>query len=71
MATLNTVRAILKDAQMKEQAGLIQAEVEKMLVDVNRLDERVESLHKHFEQAGRDVEQIRTSSKKVGCRAWP
>ena len=68
MATLNTVRAILKDAQMKEQAGLIQAEVEKMLVDVRRLDERVDSLHKHFDQAGRDVEQIRTSSKKVSGR---
>ena len=68
MATLNTVRAILKDAQMKEQAGLIQAEVEKMLVDVHRLDERVDSLHKHFDQAGRDVEQIRTSSKKIAGR---
>lgn len=68
MATLNTVRAVLKDAQMKEQAGLIQAEVEKMLVDVRRLDERVDSLHKHFDQAGRDVEQIRTSSKKVTGR---
>ncbi len=39
-----------------------------MLVDVRRLDERVDSLHKHFDQAGRDIEQIRKSSKKVTDR---
>ena len=30
MATLNTVRAVLKDARMREQAGIIQAEVIKL-----------------------------------------
>ena len=33
-ATLHTVRAVLKDVHMREQAGLIQAEVLKMLEDV-------------------------------------
>ena len=33
MATLNTVRAVLKDAKMREQAGVIQAEVVKMMDD--------------------------------------
>lgn len=68
MATLNTVRAILKDAQMKEQAGVIQAEVVKLLEDVVRLDTRVESLERHFDQAGRDIEQIRTSARKIASR---
>ena len=38
MATLNTVRAVLKDARMREQAGVIQVEVQKLLDDVGRLD---------------------------------
>ena len=35
MATLNTVRAVLKDARMREQAHVIQAEVRIMLNDVD------------------------------------
>ncbi|MGY9107352.1 MAG: DNA recombination protein RmuC, partial [Alphaproteobacteria bacterium] len=44
MATLNTVRAVLKDARMREQAGVIQTEVQKMMEDVGRLDGRVDKL---------------------------
>ncbi len=65
MATLNTVRAILKDAKMQEQAGLIQQEVTKMLKDVARLDQRVDNLEKHFGQAEKDLKAIRTSAEKV------
>ncbi|MCW9034529.1 MAG: DNA recombination protein RmuC [Rhodospirillales bacterium] len=68
MATLNTIRAVLKDAQMREQAGLIQKEVATMMDDVGRLDQRVENLQKHFDQTTRDVDQIRTSTKKVISR---
>jgi DNA recombination protein RmuC len=68
-ATLNTVRAILKDVHMREQAGVIQTEVGKMLADVLRLDDRVAKLQRHFEQAGEDVRQIRISTEKVTKRA--
>ncbi len=68
MATLNTVRAVLKDAQMREQAGLIQKEVATMMDDVARLDNRVENLAKHFDQTSRDINLIRTSTKKVISR---
>ena len=68
MATLNTVRAVLKDARMREQAGLIQKEVMTMLEDLHRLDQRVENLQKHFEQASEDVRQIRISADKVAGR---
>ncbi|MDH5749793.1 MAG: DNA recombination protein RmuC, partial [Rhodospirillales bacterium] len=68
MATLNTVRAILKDARMQEQAGLIQAEVLKLLDDVRRLDGRVESLQTHFGQAAKDIEKISTSTRKITAR---
>lgn len=69
MATLNTVRAVLKDARMREQAGLIQTEVRLLLDDVERLDNRVAQLDKHFIQATEDIRQIRISTDKVVKRA--
>ena len=69
MATLNTVRAVLKDASMREQAGLIQKEVGILLDDITRLDERVSALDKHFGQAQEDIRQIRISTDKVTKRA--
>ena len=69
MATLNTIRAVLKDAQMREQAGLIQKEVAAMGDDVSRLDTRVAKLQQHFGQAEEDIRQIRISTEKVQKRA--
>jgi len=69
MATLNTVRAVLKDARMREQAGVIQAEVHKLLDDVKRLDKRVGNLKRHFGQAEDDLREITTSAEKVVRRA--
>lgn len=68
MATLNTVRAVLKDVRMREQAGVIQAEVRKLLEDVARLDDRVGKLQRHFDQANEDIRQIRVSSDKIQKR---
>jgi len=69
MATLNTVRAVLKDARMREQAGVIQTEVRRLLEDVTRLDDRVGKLQRHFDQATDDIRQIRVSTDKIGGRA--
>ena len=66
--TLNTVRAIMRDVKMREQAGLIQKEVQTLLQDVSRMDERIAKLRTHFEQAGKDIELIETSSRKVTAR---
>ena len=68
MATLTTVRAVLKDVRMREQAHVIQAKVRELVVDVNRLDERTGKLQKHFDQAVDDVRQIRISTDKVKKR---
>ncbi len=68
MATLNTVRAVLKDVHMREQAGVIQNEVQIMLEDVKRLDDRVEKLHTHMRQADADLNQIGTSTEKITKR---
>ncbi len=69
MATLNTMRAILKDARMREQAGAIRKELGLLHGDVERLGDRVGNLDRHFEQARKDVDQIRISSEKAGKRA--
>jgi len=69
MATLTTVRAVLKDVHLREQAHIIQSELRRLLDDVGRLDERVAKLQRHFEQATEDVRQIRISTEKVGKRA--
>jgi DNA recombination protein RmuC len=69
MATLTTVRAVLKDVHLREQAHIIQGELRRLLDDVGRLDERVAKLQRHFEQATEDVRQIRISTEKVGRRA--
>lgn len=65
MATLNTVRAILKDVAMREQAHLIQAEVAKMMGDIGRLQSRVDNLQRHFGQAEKDLREIGTSATKI------
>lgn len=69
MATLHTVRAVLKDAKISEQAGLLQDEVGRMLDDVRRLDDRVGKLQTHFRQADEDMRQIRISTEKIDKRA--
>ena len=68
MATLNTVRAILKDASMREQAGVIQKEVGILVEDISRLDDRIENLSKHFDMAARDINDIKVSSGKISKR---
>ncbi len=67
-ATLHTVRAVLKDVHMREQAHVIQKEVQTMLGDVNRLDDRVGKLQDHFGLAVEDIRQIRISTDKITKR---
>lgn len=69
MATLNTMRAVLKDARMREQAGAIRRELGALYRDIERLGVRVENLDKHFGQAAKDIAEIRISSEKAGKRA--
>jgi DNA recombination protein RmuC len=68
-ATLVTLRAILRDVNLREQADRIQAEVRALLGDVARLDDRVGKLQRHLEQAAEDIRQIRSSSERIGKRA--
>lgn len=69
MATLNTMRAVLKDARMREQAGAIRKELSMLHKDVERMVDRVGNLDRHFGQAARDIEEIKISATKAGNRA--
>jgi len=68
MATLSTVRAILMDVKMREQAGLIQKEVQILMGDIERLDKRVTNLAGHFSLAEKDIREIQVSTGKITSR---
>jgi len=69
MATLNTMRAVLKDARMREQAGAIRATLRMLHRDVEIVVERVEKLSTHFNQARADLDGITTAAERAGKRA--
>ncbi|WP_375551274.1 DNA recombination protein RmuC [Rhodophyticola porphyridii] len=69
MATLNTMRAILKDARMREQAGAIRKQLAMMHRDVELVVERVAKLNTHFGQARKDIDDITIAAERAGKRA--
>ena len=69
MATLNTMRAILKDARMREQAGAIRTTLRQLHRDVELVVERVDKLNTHFGLARKDLDGIGTAAERAGKRA--
>jgi DNA recombination protein RmuC len=69
MATLNTMRAVLKDARMREQAGAIRTTLRQLHRDVEIVVERVDKLSTHFHQARADLDGITTAAERAGKRA--
>jgi DNA recombination protein RmuC len=69
MATLHTLRAVLKDARLRAEAHAIRRELGLLYRDVERLSSRVGSLDRHFSQAQKDIEEIRISADKARGRA--
>jgi DNA recombination protein RmuC len=69
MLAIQVVQQIQKDAQMREAADLIRAEVGHMMKDVRLLGERVKKLQTHFGQAGDDLNNILTSAGRIEKRA--
>lgn len=69
MATLNTMRAILKDARLRAQGAEIRAALRMLHRDVELVVERVGRLTTHFAQARADVEGIGVAAERAGRRA--
>ncbi len=67
-ATLNTARAVLKDAATREQVHIIQDHLRHLSEDFGRFQQRMDDLSKHIDQAHRDVDKINTSAKKISTR---
>jgi DNA recombination protein RmuC len=65
MLSIQVMQALLRDVRMREEAHKIQKEVRELLLDVNRMDERVRKLQAHFHQANQDIGDILVSSGKV------
>lgn len=67
-ATLNTARAVLKDAATREQVHIIQEHLGYLAKDFERFRRRMDDLSKHIEQAHKDVENVNTSARKITSR---
>ncbi len=70
MATLNTMRAILKDERLRKQTGKLRSQLELLYKDLGRLESRVTNLDKHFSLAARDVDELKVSAKKANRRVF-
>jgi DNA recombination protein RmuC len=68
MLAVQTVQAVIKDAKMRDQAGLIQREVGLLLADVSRLVERVSELERHFSLSGKALEKVSASASRISGR---
>lgn len=69
MATLHTLRAVLKDARLKAEAAKIRRELGLLHKDAERLATRVANLDRHFGQAQKDIEEIKISADRTQVRA--
>jgi len=69
MATLHTMRAILKDARMREQAGAIRTALKQLHRDVEIIGEKAGKLETHLRQAGEDVAGVITAATRASKRA--
>jgi DNA recombination protein RmuC len=69
MATLHTLRAVLKDTRLRAEAHAIRRELGLLHRDVARLAGRVENLQRHFGQAAKDIEEIGISAERSLTRA--
>lgn len=68
MMAVQVMQAIVRDARVREEAHVIQAEVRRLIEEVERLQTRVAKLDAHFKIAQDDVEQIITSASKIARR---
>jgi DNA recombination protein RmuC len=65
---IQVMQALVRDARIREEARVIQVEVQRLLEDIARLGERVSKLDTHFRQAQEDIAQIRVSTEKIAKR---
>ncbi len=67
-ATLNTARAIMKDAQFHAEASRLKAEVSALLGDVGRLSTRANAFKRHLALAEGDIDGLEISLRAIKKR---
>jgi DNA recombination protein RmuC len=65
MAVLTTVKAVLKDAQTREQAHLIQKHLSALKIDFIRFQQHMNKLAQHVQQAHHDIQAAQASATKI------
>jgi DNA recombination protein RmuC len=65
MMAIQVLQALVRDALVRDQAHVIQAETRRLVEDVARLRQRVLKLEGHFRQSQEDVSAILVSSEKI------
>jgi len=68
MAVLNTAFAVLKDVETRKQVHIIQDALGRLAREFQRFDERMKKLADHIRLAGTDVEDLRTTARKITGR---
>lgn len=68
MAVLTTARAVLKDADTREQLHLIQHHLHLLSKDFGRFQGRMDKLASHIRQAHDDVKDVNISAQKISKR---
>ena len=68
-ATLNTIRAVLSDIKIKRVASKIKRELDLLLTDLERLNDRAAKVDQHFALAQKDMSDLQTSVSKITPRA--
>jgi DNA recombination protein RmuC len=65
LMAVQVLQALVRDALVRDQAHVIQAETRRLVEDVLRLRQRVLKLDGHFRQSQEDVAAILVSSEKI------
>ncbi len=65
LMAIQVLQALVRDALVRDQAHVIQAETRRLVEDVLRLRQRVLKLESHFRQSQEDLSAILISSEKI------
>ena len=68
MAVLTTARSVMKDAATRREVVKIQEHLRMLAKDFERFGKRMDNLSTHIQQAGRDVDEVHKSAKKISSR---
>ena len=68
MAILTTARAVLKDADTREQIHIIQKHLNDLSKDFSRFQKRMDGLVKYIDKARDEAEDVNKSAKKITGR---